>query len=133
MHLCGAGEGDGGGGRRRGEVERECACRRPPTYLTVYPPYPAAVAASVASPDSAVPDKQMLDKFLFVKPVFDCCIIMRAGAARACVQPVIILPSERTIREECSVFATDGSLGCSVVDSSLDCLGGGVNAPLQTK
>lgn len=45
-------------------------CERPPTYLSVYPPWPAAAAAaSVAVPDSALPDKQMLDKFLFVKPV----------------------------------------------------------------
>lgn len=52
------GRGEGGG-----------ACECPPTYLSVYPPKPAAVAASIAAPDSARPDKQMLDKFLFVKPV----------------------------------------------------------------
>lgn len=55
----------------RGRCERVGAglqgCKQPPTYLSVYPPQ--SVAASVAVPDSAPPDKQMLDKFLFVKPV----------------------------------------------------------------
>lgn len=84
MHLWGAREGDGGreGTVGRGEgrerkrgrgvavvVVRRGFYERPPTYLSVYPPYPAAVVASVTVPDPALPDKQMLDKFLFVKPV----------------------------------------------------------------
>lgn len=58
------GGGGGGGGGNDGGADD---CEQPPTSLRVYPPRPAAANAGV--PDSALTDKQMLDKFLFVKPV----------------------------------------------------------------
>lgn len=60
----GGGGGGGGGGDDGGAADD---CERPPTSLRVYPPRPAAASAAV--PDSALTDKQMLDKFLVVKPV----------------------------------------------------------------
>lgn len=62
--MGGVGDGAEGGGGDDGGAD---GCEQPPTSLRVYPPRPAAANAAV--PDSALTDKQMLDKFLFVKPV----------------------------------------------------------------
>lgn len=85
--------------------------------------HPTPAARPPPLPDSAHPDKQMQDKFLFVTTCVDCCIIMKAGAARACVRPVMIPLSERTMRKES--IHTDGP---TAVHSSLHCcLGVGIN------